>query len=159
MHIRRALQQDIPGILRLLLQVGQVHHQIRPDIFPAGTLKYDAEALLPILADEDRPVFVAVEEDAVLGYCFCIRKRFGSASATNREELYIDDLCVDESCRGQGIATKLYRHAVEYARTLGCHSLTLNVWCGNDGAMAFYEKQGLKPRNIMMEQQLEGPEC
>ena len=159
MRLRRALQQDIPGILRLLLQVGQVHHEIRPDIFPAGTLKYDAEALLPILADEDRPVFVAVEEDAVLGYCFCVRKRFGGTSATERAELYIDDLCVEESCRGQGIATRLYRHAVEYAKLFGCHSVTLNVWCGNDRAMAFYEKQGLTPRNIVMEQRLEDPEC
>ena len=159
MHIRRALQQDIPGILRLLLQVGQVHHEIRPDIFPAGTLKYDADALMPILADEDRPIFVAAREDGVLGYCFCVRKRHGSRSATAREELYIDDLCVEESCRGQGIATKLYRHAVDYARSLGCHSVTLNVWCGNDSAMAFYEKQGLKPRNITMEQRLEDGEC
>ena len=159
MHIRRGLQQDIPGILRLLLQVGQVHHQIRPDIFPAGTLKYDADALLPILADEDRPIFVAVREDTVLGYCFCIRKRFGGRSATAREELYIDDLCVEESCRGQGIATELYCHAVDYARSLGCHSVTLNVWCGNDTAMAFYNKQGLTPRNITMEQRLEDPKC
>ena len=159
MHIRPAEQKDIPGILRLLRQVGQVHHQIRPDIFPPATLKYDADALLPILADEDRPIFVAAEQDAVTGYCFCVRKRFGSSAATCRTELYIDDLCVEERCRGQGIATALFRHAADYARSLGCHSVTLNVWCGNHGAMAFYEKQGLTPRNIMMERRLEEPEC
>lgn len=159
MQIRPAENKDIPGIVQLLRQVGQVHHQIRPDIFPDGTLKYDADALLPILEDTDRPIFVATREGEVAGYCFCVRKRFGGSAATYREELYIDDLCVDESCRGQGIATALYRHAVRYARSLGCHSVTLNVWCGNDGAMAFYEKQGLKPRNIMMELRLEEPEC
>ena len=31
----------------------------------------------------------------------------------------------------------------------------LNVWSGNDGAMAFYEAMGLRPRHIMMEQSLE----
>jgi len=159
MQIRLAEQKDIPVILQLLRQVGQVHHDIRPDIFPEGTLKYDADALRPILVDEDRPIFVAVEQDAVAGYCFCIRKRFGSSSSTCREELYIDDLCVDENRRGQGIASALYRHTVNYARSLGCHSVTLNVWCGNDGAMKFYEKQGLTPRNIMMELRLEEPEC
>ena len=33
MEIRLAAAKDIPGILALLQQVGQVHHDIRPDIF------------------------------------------------------------------------------------------------------------------------------
>lgn len=159
MYIRLAQQQDIPGLLRLLKQVGQIHHEIRPDIFPEGTLKYDAKALSQLLTDESRPIFVAIQDDGVAGYCFCVRKQMGGTAAVCREEFYIDDLCVEETCRGSGIATQLYRHAVEQARALGCHSVTLNVWCGNDGAMAFYEKQGLKPRNIMMEMRLGEPEC
>jgi RimJ/RimL family protein N-acetyltransferase len=43
---------------------------------------------------------------------------------------------------------------LEYAQHLGAHSLTLNVWCGNESAMRFYEKMGMKPRNIMMETKL-----
>ena len=159
MDIRLANNGDIPDLLRLLKQVGQVHHELRPDIFPEGTLKYDAEALAQLLTDETRPVFVAAAESAVVGYCFCVRKQFGGSCATSREELYIDDLCVEETCRGGGIATALYRHAVAHARSLGCHSVTLNVWCGNDAAMSFYEKQGLKPRNMMMEMRLGEPEC
>ena len=43
--------------------------------------------------------------------------------------------------------------AVEDALFLAerCRRVTLNVWCGNDSAMRFYEKRGLKPRNIHME--------
>ena len=160
MDIRPANKQDIPGILELLRQVGEVHHQLRPDIFPAGTLKYDASALETLLWEEDRPVFVAVEDGAVLGYCFCVVKRFpASSSGVERQELYIDDLCVDEHRRGMGIAQLLYQRAREYGRTRRCGSLTLNVWCGNDRAMAFYEKCGLRPRNIMMEIPLEESQC
>ena len=156
MEIRIANTGDIPGILELLRQVGSVHHDIRPDIFRAGALKYDGPALQAILADETKPIFVAVDGGAVLGYCFCVRKDYrGSGVQTDRVELYIDDLCVEETRRGGGIATALYRHATACAKGLGCAFVSLNVWCGNDGAMAFYEKMGLRPRHIMLEMPLE----
>ena len=72
----------------------------------------------------------------------------------DRRELYIDDLCVDEGCRGQGIARELYASVEDYAKEKGFDVVTLNVWCGNEGAMRFYEKAGLTPRNIMMEKKL-----
>ena len=152
MTIRTAAGQDIPGLLELLRQVGQVHHEIRPDIFPAGTLKYDAEALSVVLSDPKKPVFVAMEGDFVAGYCFCqLRDHEKTRCSVPRRELYIDDLCIHESCRGTGIAKALYRHTLDFAKARDCQSVTLNVWCGNDGAMGFYEKMGLRPRNIMME--------
>ena len=51
MDIRLATEFDIPGLLSLLLQVGRVHHDIRPDIFPETTLKYDETALKALLKD------------------------------------------------------------------------------------------------------------
>ena len=155
MTIRSATSADISGILRLLYQVGDVHHQIRPDIFRAGALKYDAPALQNLLQDSTRPIFVAVEGDALLGYCFCVIKDYrGSGVQTDRVEVYIDDLCVEETCRGQGVATALYRHVTNWAKDMGCAFISLNVWCGNDSAMTFYEKMGLTPRHIMLEMKL-----
>ena len=155
MTIRFASCADIPGILQLLYQVGDVHHQIRPDIFRSGALKYDAAALQALLQDSNRPIFVAVEGDALLGYCFCVLKDYrGSGVQTDRVEVYIDDLCVEETCRGQGVATALYRHVTAWAKELGCAFISLNVWCGNDSAMAFYEKMGMTPRHVMMEMKL-----
>lgn len=160
MEIRIATERDIPGMLELLLQVGQVHHEIRPDIFPTGTQKYDQAALRELLKDSTRPIFVAMEGDFVAGYCFCVHKDYsGTGVSTRRKELYIDDLCVDENRRGQGIAGALYRHVTAYAKAQGCQFITLNVWCGNDGAMRFYENAGLRPRNIMMEMPLEDTQC
>lgn len=160
MELRFAEATDIPQLLQLLQQVGQVHHQIRPDIFRPGAQKYDEASLLEILADPARPIFVAAEGDTVLGYCFCVLKDYrGSGVQTDRVELYIDDLCVDENCRGTGVATALYRHVTGYARRIGCVFLSLNVWCGNDRAMAFYEKMGLTPRSILLEMPLEDLPC
>jgi ribosomal protein S18 acetylase RimI-like enzyme len=160
MEIRFAHAEDIPGMLELLRQVGDVHHEIRPDIFRTGALKYDENALKTILADETKPIFVAADNGFVAGYCFCVLKDHrGSGVQTDRVELYIDDLCVDEGSRGRGIATALYDHVCTVARQLGCRFVTLNVWCGNDTAMAFYQKCGLRNRSILMEMPLEETQC
>ena len=152
MVIRNASACHIPGMIRLLKQVGQVHRDIRPDIFQAGAQKYDETALAELLKDPLRPIFVAEEGDQVLGYCFCIHREYlGDPVLTDRKELYIDDLCVGESCRGQGIATALYRHVTEYAKEKDCAFITLNVWTGNHSAQRFYEAMGMTPRNIHME--------
>ena len=155
MEIRNADIRDIPGMIELLKQVGEVHHVIRPDIFRSGALKYTENDLTELLKDPSRPIFVAVEGRFVLGYCFCIHRDYeGSGVSTDRKEIYIDDLCVDEGRRGQGVAKALYNHVCGYARECGCSFITLNVWCGNDGAQRFYEKMGMIPRNINMEVKL-----
>ena len=156
MEIRFAQEEDIPTMIALLQQVGQIHHNIRPDIFRAGAQKYDEAALAALLKDPTRPIFIADDNGICLGYCFCILKEtVGSPVLEDERTLYIDDLCVDENCRGKHVGRLLYNYACSYARQQHCQTVTLNVWCGNDSAMAFYEKQGLKPRNIYMETRLE----
>ena len=155
MTIRRAESRDIPGMIALLYQVGGVHHDIRPDLFRENAIKYTPAQLEELLQDENAPIFVYDDGGFVAGYCFCqIRSYENSTVLTDRTELYIDDLCVDENRRGQHIGSALYDHAVAFAKEIGCDFLTLNVWCGNDGAMKFYENAGLTPRNIMMEKKL-----
>lgn len=155
MVIRLAEEKDIPGILQLLRQVGQVHHKIRPDLFRPDAQKYDKEALQTLFADALRPVFVAAEEACVLGYCFCVHKSCSEHPVfLDRRELYIDDLCVDENHRGRGVAAALYQHVRGYAKEQGCDVITLNVWQGNEQAQRFYEKMGMNQRNITMEQPL-----
>ncbi len=152
MDIRFAKPADVPGILNLLRQVGQVHHQGRPDLFRNGAQKYGASGILSLMNSPQTPVFVAVEERKVLGYCFCRMQITDHDPVLNdRSTLYIDDLCVDENRRGERIGERLYRQVERYARQRRCQAITLNVWAFNDGAMAFYKKMGLKPQKIVME--------
>jgi ribosomal protein S18 acetylase RimI-like enzyme len=135
--------------------VGGVHHEIRPDLFRSGAIKYTEKELEALLADENFPIFVAEEKNQVLGYCFCqIRDYRGSTVLTDRKEIYIDDLCVEEACRGRGIARALYGYVTDWAKEIGCTYVTLNVWQGNENAMKFYEKMGMRQRSITMETKL-----
>lgn len=156
MRIGPAEKAHIPGIIALLRQVGEVHHQGRPDLFRSGAQKYNEAELEDILADETRPIFVACEGDKVLGYGFCILKATkDNPVLCDNKSLYIDDLCVDENCRGQHIGSKIYAYITDYARQIGCDSITLNVWAFNESAMRFYRGLGMRQRNIYMEMPLE----
>ncbi len=155
MTIRFACENDIPQMLDLLLQVGEVHHQIRPDLFRAGAQKYDEAALKRLLKTSDRPILAAEEDGKMVGYAFCILQvTKDDPVLCDRRVLYIDDLCVDKSHRGRGIAGALYRRALELARELSCDAVTLNVWWGNDNALRFYENCGLQRQKIGMEKVL-----
>lgn len=153
MQIRRAEEKDMDGINKLLLQVLMVHHNGRPDLFKSHTKKYTDEELKAIIADDNTPIFVSVDENGqVLGYAFCIFKQFINDNIlTDIKTLYIDDLCVDENVRGQHIGTKLYEYVLQFAKESGCYNLTLNVWSLNESAMKFYEKCGLVPQKVGME--------
>lgn len=153
MNIRRATERDIPGLNRLLEQVLMVHHVGRPDLFQSGAKKYTDEELKEILVDDSRPIFVGADEsEEVMGYVFCIfQQHIGSHILTDIKTLYIDDLCVDETLRGQHVGRQLYDYVVQFAKDSGCYNVTLNVWSCNESAMRFYEKCGLKPQKIGME--------
>ena len=152
--IRRAESRDLDKTLKLLSEVLELHAKIRPDIFISGTTKYTREELQAIFDNDQTPVFVAADDSGeVVGYAFCVMKR--QPFSTNMKDfstLFIDDLCVDEDCRGQHIGTELYRHVLGFAREKGCHNLTLNVWSCNPEAMRFYERCGLTPQKVCMEQ-------
>ena len=156
MEIRFAQPQDVTGILSLLKQVGHVHHVGRPDIFRSNAQKYGASQVLAMLDSSKTPIFVAVEDGNVLGYGFCILKDHKDDPViADHLELYIDDLCVDETCRGQGIGKIIYENILRYAKMRKCYNVTLNVWSCNESAMKFYESLGLKPQKVGMETILE----
>ena len=154
--VRKAKPSDIPRILELLLQVDMVHHLGRPDIFKGPATKYNAGQLDRILQDPETPVFVCQSnEGRVLGHAFCIHKQVvGDSVLTDVKTLYIDDICVDEAARGQGVGRALYDHVKAYAKEQCFYNITLNVWECNPGARKFYETLGLKPQKIGMEEVL-----
>ena len=151
--IRRADSRDIDKTMKLLGEVLELHAALRPDIFISGTTKYTRGELQAIFDNDQTPVFAAIDGSGeMVGYAFCVMKR--QPFSTNMHDfstLYIDDLCVDENCRGQHVGTLLFEHVKRYAKEQGCHDVTLNVWDGNDNARRFYEKMGMFVKETQME--------
>jgi ribosomal protein S18 acetylase RimI-like enzyme len=152
--IRKASVADIPRLMDLLHQVNMVHHHLRPELFKPNTTKYSEQELETLLGDELKPIFV-YDEGEVLGYAFCqITEVKNDRLLQDRKSLYIDDLCVDETARGRHIGSALFEFVRDYAKSIGCHAVTLNVWAGNDAAMQFYQSKGMQPQKTGMEMEL-----
>ena len=153
MTIRTAEKKDAGAILRLLGQVLELHAAIRPDVFLPGTTKYTPEELNEIFHNGNRRSYVAEEADGtVVGYALCIlEKQPFSNTMIPFTSLFIDDFCVDAAARGRGVGRQLFEHVKAEAKKLGCYEVTLNVWEGNDGAKAFYDRMGMRPKETRME--------
>lgn len=153
MNIRTAEEKDMDGIFRLLRQVNDIHAEGRPDIFIKGLTKYDEDGLRKILHNHLTPVFVAIDkEDNLAGYCFCIVEDHSSFTNLRPiKTLYIDDLCVDESHRGNHVGKMLFEYVKTYAQENDFYNVTLNVWSCNPGAKKFYESMGMTPMKTVME--------
>lgn len=160
MIIRKAEETDIPIILELLKQVLQIHADIRPDIFIPGTTKYTADELVELLKNDEKPIYVAVDENNVcVGYAFCqLQEQPFSNNMVPFKSLFIDDLCVSQETRGRHIGECLFEYVKNQAKQLGCYEVTLNVWAGNTSAERFYEKMGMRTKERQMEYILIIPE-
>ena len=152
-EVRFAVEKDIPRIITLLEQVAEIHNNARPDLFRAGSKKYDKADLCKLLRDKKTVIFVATDgNDTVLGYIFCMLNEYKNHNIMqDNRTLYIDDLCVDADKRGLNIGRVLFHHAREFAKTQGCYNITLNVWTGNDNARFFYEKLGMREQKRTLE--------
>lgn len=149
--IRQADKKDIKGLLNLLYQADAVHHAIRPDLFKSNTPKYNEQELEAILDDSTKPIFV-YDDGKVLGHAFCqISEVKNHRLLQDIKTLYIDDICVDETARGLHIGQALYEFVRDYAKSIGCYNITLNVWDGNDPAYSFYKSMGMHVQKTGME--------
>jgi len=149
--IRKAEKRDIKGLIKLLYQVDAVHHGIRPDLFKSNTPKYDEQGLESILNDDSKPIFV-YDDGAILGHAFCqISEVKNHRLLQDIKTLYIDDICVDETARGKHIGKALYEFVRDYAQSIGCYNITLNVWEGNAPALRFYKSMGMQVQKTTME--------
>ncbi len=150
--IRKANGNDTRRIIELLHQVNMVHHYIRPDLFRPDTTKYDEQELEAMFKDSNNPIFVYDDGGSISGYAFCqITEVRNHLLLQDCKTLYIDDICVDEKCRGKHIGKALFDYVHEYAISIGCNNITLNVWEGNEPAMSFYKSLGMQVQKTTME--------
>lgn len=105
---------------------------------------YKAEDKLTLTKEQliaDRDLFhcrVAEVDDKVVGFSTCFTAYYTWVG----KALYLDDLFVSESHRGQSIGDKLLDDVIEKARKLNCVRVVWQVSDWNKKAHAFYERKG-----------------
>ena len=86
---------------------------------------------------------MAIIDNKVVGYCMIYR----SGSATQQYKIehadaYIDDVCVDEAYRGQGIAPKMLKRVIIDLQQAGCKNIILAVRRNNISMIKSISKLG-----------------
>jgi GNAT superfamily N-acetyltransferase len=69
---------------------------------------------------------------------------------TGHARAYVDILVVAAKAEGKGVGRALMRLVEDWARAHDCLEVVLDVFAGNAGAIAFYERTGYRPDHIRM---------
>jgi GNAT superfamily N-acetyltransferase len=67
---------------------------------------------------------------------------FRYSSFKGRPSLWLDDLYINNSLRGQGTGTLLFQHLIRIAQKNRCTSMAWNAHLNNDRGIQFYKKMG-----------------
>jgi ribosomal protein S18 acetylase RimI-like enzyme len=74
---------------------------------------------------------------------------------TDHPRAYVDNLAVSQEFEGKGVGRALLGHVERWARAHGYREVVLDVFAGNQRAIAFYERQGYRPDHIRMGKSLD----
>ena len=152
MLIRFAEEKDLDQINELRKQVNVLHTAAEPEIFKPGFPAELRDCVHTILNDPEKKIVAAESNGAICG--FAILHHIHKPETPYmfvREYLDIDEFCVDQSYRRQGIGSELIRYIRAYAKETGFHRIELNMWEFNQDALAFYESSGFETYRRYME--------
>ena len=152
MQIRNMRLEDYREVDRLMAQVHKLHVEGRPDLYIDVEHIYSMELFQEMVENEDMISVLAEEDDVVVGICFVSMR--AKTCMVKRRTAYLEDLCVDEACRGKGIGRKMFEYAKKRAKEMGAERMDLMVWNFNESALKFYEEMGMKPQRYIMEEYL-----
>jgi GNAT superfamily N-acetyltransferase len=99
-------------------------------------------------ADENRAVFVASEDDQVVGFVTVTEQRHWSGDT----DAYIGELVVAAHAEGRGVGRDLVRAAEQWAvgRGRGHRRITLETGVANHAARRFYATLGYAEEQVQL---------
>lgn len=148
--LQLASLSDRERVNDLARQVHKLHVQWRPDIFTMPAELYSEERILDAI--HSRNLYVAKIGDAIIGYAL-LRQRVceGQPGLMKRRIMFIEEICVEETMRGQGFGREMVTDIHALARAFRCTDLQLGVYPQNDAAVGFWQKCGFTIRSIEMQ--------
>ena len=133
--IRKALKQDMPGVLNLIRELAIFEKE--PDAVEVTVPELEAAGFGP---QPSFTCFVAETGGILVGMAL-VYFRF---STWKGNTVHLEDLIVKESMRGKGIGSLLYRKVMEYAAQQKIKRVNWEVLAWNTPAIEFYEKTGAR---------------
>jgi L-amino acid N-acyltransferase YncA len=142
-NVREAASEDLPAISALWRSLQEYHLSLGL-AFP---LEQDASEKW--ISSFQRTLgrfsflWVGLDRDQVSAFLLA-RVKQSPAYLGGLQIGEISDLFVADNLRGSGIGTRLAETAVSRLRSLGVHSIEVQIQSGNDAGLAFWHKLGFK---------------
>ena len=158
-EIRPYRDADLPNLRRMVLglQVAECGMDQSRARWADGGVAY-ADKMLGEVAANAGAVFMAVASDGTaIGMVSCWRAEDPTditVSSEARAHLYISDIFVIESFRGQKVAGALPAAAEGHGRSLGLQQMTIGLLAVNHAARRAYEKSGFLDYELLLRKRL-----
>ncbi|MCA1807575.1 MAG: GNAT family N-acetyltransferase [Actinobacteria bacterium] len=150
---RRALASEVQHeVVRLARKSFQ---EVDPRIKNAFDIEVNIDLYKAMESGGNHAVFVAEEGDQVLGYLSMTMNE--SPHIIGYWQAIVDSVYVDTEHRKAKIAINLIRQAEQYAKELGCSSMTIGFKAKNPHER-FAKSIGFEPDDVMYTKLLEGVE-
>lgn len=147
-----ATLSDREAVNAMAQEVHAMHISWRPDIYEMPEELYPEPRFLEAI--QERQLYVAKINGIVAGYVLLRIRSMEHPGLVSRKIMLVDELCVEEAFRRQGIGTEMMVEVRALARAFRCTDLQLSVYPQNDEAVAFYQKCGFTIQSITMQRKV-----
>jgi len=131
--IRKGRREDLPRTLELIRELAAFEKEPDAVINTVAMMEADGFGEQPVF-----DFFVAEKNNRILG----ISLFYWRYSTWKGKRLYLEDIIVTSSERGQGIGKRLFDRTMQHALDEGCTGMTWQVLDWNEPAINFYRKYG-----------------
>ncbi|MEO8463944.1 MAG: GNAT family N-acetyltransferase [Gammaproteobacteria bacterium] len=157
MRIRRATSIDLPLIGRLGALLVEAHHAFDPQRFLAATSRTKegyAYFLGTQLEEPDAAIFVADDNDNVIGYAYAVVDDSYDYMALRGPAGILHDIIVDPDNRGRGVGRLLLEAVFTYLQSRGAPRIVLSTAERNEVAQRLFAGVGFRRTMIEMTREL-----
>jgi ribosomal protein S18 acetylase RimI-like enzyme len=157
--IEEARPEHVQPIVELWKALMEIHKEMDAEFFKDTDFwieEYETTIAETIeVAFSDRKVFVALDNEVVVGYATIYIERFAMPLYNSDPLCVIGDMMIDEQYRKQGIGELFIEEAKNLAQEFSVKNLTLNVFVKNQIAYGYFKQQGFEDTMCRMTMQVE----
>jgi ribosomal-protein-alanine N-acetyltransferase len=145
--VRRAVEADAQTLSLLNTDVQDLHASTLPERFkPPGPETFPETFARTLIATPGNLVFIAEVDSEPAGYAYAEIVHLSETPLRHAwDEVHLHHISVRPAYRRNGVASALLDAVRAAAGENGIGLVTLQVWTFNEGAQAFFQRQGFRP--------------
>lgn len=137
---------DRDAVNAMAIQVHELHVGWQPQYYEHTGLLYDEARYQKAL--NDKVLYVARLDGQIVGYVTLPVIEFFHAGSKPMKTMKLEELCVADGYRGQGIGKQIMENVKSLAKEMGCTDIRLTCAPQNEAAISLYQGVGMEIKNL-----------